>query len=74
MKLLKDKTGEAVKGPLNSRLKLNKAVLLVTFLWVITSLLLLLYHAGSAHAVQPRKVSHPQLALVMPQAARASFM
>jgi hypothetical protein len=77
MKLLNDKTTEAIKALLRSRLRLNKVVLLVTFLWVLTSLLLLFYHAGSAHAVQPRKTAQPRMAMVLtsPQAAaRASFI
>jgi hypothetical protein len=77
MKLPKDKTSKSIKPPLSSRLRLNKVVLLVTFLWVLTSLLLLLYHAGSAHAVQPRKAAQPRMAMALtsPQAAaRASFI
>jgi hypothetical protein len=73
MKLLKYRTNKSIKQPLSSLLRLNKAVLLVTFLWVITTLLLLLYHAGSAHAEQPRKVVHPQMASAQ-AAARASFI
>ncbi|HWF02324.1 MAG TPA: hypothetical protein VHA06_01485 [Candidatus Angelobacter sp.] len=73
MRLLKYRTGKSINPPLSSRLRLNKVVLLVTFLWVLTSLLLLFYHAGSAHAVQPRKVVHPQMASAQ-AAARASFI
>jgi hypothetical protein len=77
MQLLKDRTSKSIKQPLSSRLRLNKIVLLVTFLWVLTSLLLLFYHAGSAHAVQPRKPAHPRMAMALTSphaAARASFI
>jgi len=56
--------------------QLNKVVLVVALLWLAASLmLLLLYHAGPAHAVQPDTTANKQLALLSPHAtARASFM
>jgi preprotein translocase subunit SecG len=56
--------------------RLNRLVFSVALLWLATSLLLLLmYHSGPAHAVQPNRASQEQkLALVAPPAAaNASF-
>ena len=56
--------------------RLNRLVFGVALLWLATSLLLLLmYHTGPAHAVQPNRASQEQkLALVAPPAAaNASF-
>ncbi|HEX3587376.1 MAG TPA: hypothetical protein VH024_15350 [Candidatus Angelobacter sp.] len=56
--------------------RLNRLVFGVALLWLATSLLLLLmYHSGPAHAVQPNRASQAQkLALVAPPAAaNASF-
>jgi hypothetical protein len=62
------------------RSRLNKLVFGVALLWLVASLLLLLYHPGPA-AVQPHRARHPEtrahqrLALTASQAtARASFM
>jgi len=58
------------------RARLNQLVFGVALLWLATSLLLLLmYHSGPAHAVQPNRASQEQkLALVAPTAAaKASF-
>lgn len=75
MKLLKATTKQAKTPPPDSRMKLNRLVLLVTLLWVVTSLLLLLYHAGTTHGIQHRNTPHQQLALASSQAAaRASFI
>jgi preprotein translocase subunit SecG len=56
--------------------RLNKIVFVVAVLWLAASfMLLLLYRPGAAHAVQPRKSAHAQIALLVSQAAaRASFM
>jgi preprotein translocase subunit SecG len=56
--------------------QLNKVVFVVTLLWLAASLmLLLLYHSGPAHVVQPHPAAKEQLALLSPHAtARASLM
>jgi hypothetical protein len=54
--------------------RLNRIVFAVTLLWLVTTLLLLLYRPGSANAVQPRKTSHSKLALVNQAAALASLI
>jgi hypothetical protein len=55
--------------------RLNRLVFGVALLWLATSvLLLLMYHANPAHAVQPNRASQQKLALVArPAAAQASF-
>jgi preprotein translocase subunit SecG len=58
-----------------SKLKLDKVVFFLTILWVVTSLLLILYGPSSAHAVQPHKPRPQQVAGELSQAAaRASFI
>jgi hypothetical protein len=76
MKLLKATTKKTNRMPhLHTRMKVNRLVFFVTILWVVTSLLLLLYHAGTAHGMQHRNSPHPELALDGSQAAaRASFI
>jgi hypothetical protein len=70
MKLQKETKNEPRKTA-----RLNRLVFGVALLWLATSLLLLLmYHSGPAHAVQPNRASQEQkLALVAPPAAQASF-
>jgi|GEM_PF-4588175 hypothetical protein len=64
---------ETQKPPARSRL--NKIVFVVMLLWLVTSLLLLLYHPGAANAVQPRSTPHHKLAMTVNQAAAlASFI
>jgi hypothetical protein len=76
MKLLKAMTKKTSKTPQpHSRMKVNRLVFLVTILWVVTSLLLLLYHASTTHGIQHRSPQREQLALAVSQAAaRASFI
>ena len=51
--------------------RLNKLVYVVAVLWLAVSLMLLVYHPGAAHAVQPPKTVYSQLARLAPQAAPA---
>jgi hypothetical protein len=55
--------------------RVNKIVFVVMILWLVTSLLLLLYHPGAANAVQPRKTPQHKLAMAADHAAAlASFI
>ena len=56
--------------------RLNKIVLVVALLWLVTSVLLLAkYRPGSQHAGQPNnRASHHRLVLLPQAAARASFI
>jgi hypothetical protein len=89
MKLPNNKIGKIKKPQVGSQLdstrpkisagpkissRLNRIVFAVTLLWLVTTLLLLLYRPGSANAVQPRKTPHSKLALVNQAAARASLI
>jgi hypothetical protein len=76
MKLQRATTKKTRSTPdLHSRMKVNRLVFLVTILWVVTSLLLLLYHAGTTHGIQHRSPQRQQLAVFISQAAaRASFI